>query len=134
MKLTRSSQPNWTLFALVPFINVLFLVVIFFGLSTRFVVQPGVAVSLPFSPFRLAPERNPEVVSITSAPVPAMYFRDERVTLDQLAETLSRDRASDRTLIIKADRNTPYENVVGVMNAALKLGIPVVLAGGETAR
>ena len=55
MKLTRSLKfPVW-LFSLIPLVNVVFLVVVFFALSSRFVLQPGLAVTLPPSSFTLAP-------------------------------------------------------------------------------
>lgn len=134
MKLTRTWQPHWALFGLVPFINVLFLVLVFFALSSRYVIQPGVAVTLPFSPFKLAPQRSPQVVSITSAPAPAIYFRDQRVTQEEFAQRLGELPVKERTLIVRADRGTPYETVVGVMNEGLKRGFSVVLAASESAR
>ena len=55
MKLTRSLKiPVW-LFSVIPLVNVVFLVVVFFALSSRFMLQPGMAVTLPASSFTLAP-------------------------------------------------------------------------------
>jgi biopolymer transport protein ExbD len=134
MKLTRTWQPNWALLALVPFVNVVFLVVIFFALSSRYVIQPGVTIALPFSPFKLAPQRNPQIVSITASPIPAIYFQGEGLTREQFAKRLAELKPKDRTLIVKADRGTPYETVVGVMNEGLKASFSVVLAGNDSKR
>nr|MDQ3623957.1 biopolymer transporter ExbD [Verrucomicrobiota bacterium] len=68
------------------------------------------------------------IVSITSAPVPAIYFRDQKVTFEELRARLSKDPPRERTLILKADRSTPYEWVVKVMNLGLEQGLAVVLA------
>ena len=55
---------------MLPLVNVLFLVLAIFALSSRFVLQPGISVALPVSPFTLGPQQNPEIVSVTAAPTP----------------------------------------------------------------
>jgi len=128
MKLVRTLRIHPVLFNLIPLINVLFLVVAFFALSSRFVLQPGMAVALPASAFILGPQRDAGIVSVTAAPVPSIYFRDQKVTLEELRSQLAEGRATQRSLIIKADRSTPYDLVVQIMNEGLKLGFSVVLA------
>ena len=65
---------------------------------------------------------------VTAAPVPAIYHRDQRVSLDELRRRLAETKAGERSLIIKADKNTPYDLVVRITDEALKLGFSVVLA------
>ena len=128
MKLTRTLKiPAW-LFSVIPLVNVIFLVVVFFALSSRFVLQPGMAVTLPASSFALAPRDGAQIISITSAPVSAIYFHDQRVTADELRQRLGESRAHERSVIIKADRDTPYALVVQITDEALRLGFSVVLA------
>jgi biopolymer transport protein ExbD len=128
VKLERNYTISPALFSVVPLINVLFLVVIFFALSSRFVLQSGMAVTLPVSPFTLGPQRVAQIVSVTAAPVPAIYFQDQKVTLEELRAQLEAHAAGPRTLIVKADRSTPYDVAVQIMNEGLKLGWSVVLA------
>lgn len=128
MKLTRTLRFNPALFSAIPLVNVIFLVVIFFTMSSRFVLQPGMAVTLPVSSFNVGPQERAQIVSITSSPVPAIYHRDQRVTLEELRERLAAGSAKDRTVIIKADKGTPYELVVEITDQALKLGMSVILA------
>ena len=128
MKLTRTLKiPAW-LFGVIPLVNVVFLVVVFFALSSRFVLQPGMAVTLPASSFTLAPRDGAQIISITSAPVSAIYFHDQRVTADELRQRLGESRAHERSVIIKADRDTPYALVVQITDEALRQGFSVVLA------
>ena len=128
MKLTRTLKiPAW-LFSVIPLVNVIFLVVVFFALSSRFVLQPGMAVTLPASSFALAPRDGAQIISITSAPVSAIYFHDQRVTADELRQRLGESRAHERSVIIKADRDTPYALVVQITDEALRQGFSVVLA------
>ncbi|EDY21485.1 Biopolymer transport protein ExbD/TolR [Chthoniobacter flavus Ellin428] len=128
MKLTRSLKFNPALFGVIPLINVIFLVVLFFVLSSRFVLQPGLAVTLPASSFTLGPRVDAQIVSITAAPVPVIYHRDQRVSLDELRQRLADTKVRERSLIIKADKNTPYDLVVKITDEALKLGFSVILA------
>ncbi|SRR5581483_2401454 len=128
MKLTRTLRQNPAMFGLIPFINVLFLVIVFFALSSRFVLLPGIAVTLPFSSFMLAPQRNPQIVSIVAGPAPAVYFHDQKFAPNEFGKALSAIRAKDRTVIVRADRTTPYDLIVAVTNQALQAGFSVVLA------
>jgi biopolymer transport protein ExbD len=128
MKLTRTLKFNPALFSVIPLINVVFLVVLFFTLSSRFVLQPGLAVTLPASSFTLGPRVDAQIVSVTAAPVPAIFHRDQRVSLEELRQRLAETKASERSLIIKADKSTPYDLVVRITDEALKLGFSVILA------
>jgi biopolymer transport protein ExbD len=102
--------------------------VIFFAMSSRFVLQPGMAVALPASAFTLSPQQTAQIVSITSAPIPAIYHRDEKVSVEELRQRLGSAQMKERSLIIKADRSTPYDLVVQITNEGLKLGYSVMLA------
>src|SRR5438067_511801 len=128
MKLTRTVVFNPALFSVVPLVNVLFLVVVFFALSTRFMTQPGIAVTLPFSAWTLGPQPNPQVLSITAGPTPMVYFRDQKLTAENLPKVLSDKTIKDRTLIIRADRAVPYDVIMRVINHGLQAGFSVVLA------
>jgi biopolymer transport protein ExbD len=130
VKLTRSFQIHPALFNVIPLVNVIFLVLVFFALSSRFVLQPGMAVSLPVSAFTLGPQMDAKIVSVTAAPVPTIYFLDQKMTLEELRQQLAAHRGRERSLIVKADRGTPYDLVMQIMNEGLKLGFSVVLATG----
>jgi biopolymer transport protein ExbD len=128
MKLSRSVHIHPFLFSLVPLVNVVFLLLIFYGLSSNFVLQPGLLVSLPVSKFSLGPQNNPQIVSIISGPPPAIYYNQQKLSFKDLVRSLGANRVKDRSLIIKADRSTPYDLVVQIMNEGLRMGFSVVLA------
>lgn len=128
MKLTRTVQFNPALFGVIPLVNVLFLLLIFFAMSRTFVLQPGISVTLPLSSFSLAPQHKPQIVSITAAPVPVLFFRDQKMSFDEFAKSLTEGRSREETLIIRADRAAPYDLVVRVANQGLTAGYNVVLA------
>ena len=126
MKLTRTKEYNFGWLVLFPLVDIAFLLMFFLLLSSNFVLQPGVSLSLPFSRFSLGPQVNQQIVSITGGAVPAIYFRDQKLTLEQLGPLLDAAKRENRSIIIKADRSTPYETVMAVTNAALEHGISSV--------
>jgi biopolymer transport protein ExbD len=131
VKLRRSPAPHPLLLYLAPSLGLAMILIFFLLLSTNFLVQPGVAVTLPQSPFLLSPQRDPRIISITGPPLPAIYFESENLDLAALRRRLEGMRGRSQTLIIKADRKAVYETVTTVMNVALELGYPVVLATAD---
>jgi biopolymer transport protein ExbD len=125
VKLIRTVQFHPALFHVLPIINVL---------SSRFVLQPGISVALPVSSFTLGPQQHPEIISITAAPVPTIYFRDHQVSVEELEHQLSAGGVKQRSLILKADRNTPYDLVMRITNLGLRQGFSVVLATAPVAQ
>lgn len=128
MKLQRTFSFPPALFGIMPLLNVLFLVVVFFAMGSRFLLQPGVAVNLPVTSFALGPQRNGHVVSLTGGPAASIYFRDQKLAFTDLKKRLLEVKEPDRSLIIKADRSTPHDLVVQVMNLGLRTGFSVLIA------
>jgi biopolymer transport protein ExbD len=128
MKLVRTFQFRLELFHVLPLVNVLFLALLLYALSARFTLQPGLSLSLPASPFTLAPQQNPLVLSITAAPLPTLYLSEERVTLEELDLLLQDRQLAGRPLVIRADRATPYETITEASNICLRRGFAVALA------
>jgi biopolymer transport protein ExbD len=126
MKLSRTKEYNFSWLVLLGLVDVTFLLIFFLLLSSSLVLQPGISVSMPFSRFALGPQINQQIVSITGGAAPAIYFRDQKITLAQLGPFLDAARREGQSIIIKADRLTPYETVIEVTNAALEHGITSV--------
>ncbi len=126
MKLTRTKEYHFGWLGVISMIEVAFLLIFFLLLSSNFILQPGISVSLPLSRFTLGPQVNPQIISITGGVAPAVYFRDQKVGLEQLGPLLDAAKNEGRPVIIKADRFTPYELVISVTNAALEHGITSV--------
>lgn len=126
MKLTRTQEFHFGWVGLIPMLNIIFLLIFFLLLSSNFILQPGISVAPPLSRFTLGPQVNPQIISITGGAVPAVYFRDQKVALEQLGPLLEAAKREGRPVIIKADRLTPYELVMAVTNAALEHGITSV--------
>jgi biopolymer transport protein ExbD len=134
MKLERTINYNFGWLVLVALVNVAFLLVFFLLLSSNFILQQGISVAMPFSRFTLGPQANQQIISIAGGAVPAIYFRDQRVTMEQLGPLLDAAKREGQSIIIKADRSTSYETVAGVTNAALEHGITSVALAASSPR
>ena len=126
MKLSRTTNYNFGWLLLLGLVDLAFLLAFFLLLSSNFILQQGISISMPFSRFSLGPQSNQQIISITGGAVPAIYFQDQRVTMEQLGPLLDAARRKDQSIIIKADRSASYETVAEVTNAALEHGITSV--------
>src|SRR5947208_10341145 len=109
MKLERTINYNFGWLVLVALVNVAFLLVFFLLLSSNFILQQGISISMPFSRFSLGPQSNQQIISITGGAVSAIYFQDQRVAIEQLGPLLDGAKRKDQSVIIKADRSASYE-------------------------
>ena len=126
MKLSRTTNYNFGWLLLIGLVDLAFLLAFFLLLSSNFILQQGISISMPFSRFTLGPQSNQQIISITGGAVPAIYFQDQRVTMEQLGPLLDTAKNKDQSIIIKADRSASYEKVAEVTNAALEHGITSV--------
>jgi biopolymer transport protein ExbD len=123
VKLSRTTNYNFGWLLLIGLVDLAFLLAFFLLLSSNFILQQGISISMPFSRFTLGPQSNQQIVSITGGAVPAIYFQDQRVTMEQLGPLLDAAKRKDQSIIIKGDRSASYETVAEVTNAALEHGI-----------
>jgi biopolymer transport protein ExbD len=126
MKLNRTANYNFGWLLLIGLVDLAFLVAFFLLLSSNLILQQGISISMPFSRFALGPQNHQQIISITGGAVPAIYFQDQRVTMEQLGPLLDAAKGKDQSIIIKADRSASYETVAEVTNAALEHGISLV--------
>jgi biopolymer transport protein ExbD len=110
------------------------LLVFFLLLTSNFILQQGISISMPFSRFTLGPQTSRQIISISGGAVPAIYFQDQKVTIEQLGPLLDTARRKDQSIIIKADRSTSYEMVAEVANAALEHGVTSVALAASPPR
>ena len=116
---------------LTPLIDVVFLLLIFFMVSTTFDRHAKLKVSLPEASTKATQQQNdPLVLSIDAK---GNYFLNERQIVNQqlstlkqaILKTLSETNANieDVSLVLRADANTPHQSVVRAMDAASQLGL-----------
>jgi biopolymer transport protein ExbD len=134
VKLSRTTNYNFGWLLLIGLVDLAFLLAFFLLLSSNFILQQGISISMPFSRFTLGPQSNQQIISITGGAVPAIYFQDQRVTMEQLGALLDAAKRKDQSIIIKGDRSASYETVAEVTNAALEHGIRSVALAATAPR
>lgn len=95
----------------------------FFLAVSPFIMQPGINIKLPASPFTGGAQFGSMVLSITRGGW--FYFNDERLDAPRLAEALEAAVAENpgAPLIIEADERVHHGAVVAAWNAALGAGV-----------
>jgi biopolymer transport protein ExbD len=114
--------------------TVVLLLVFFLLLSTSFLLQPGVAVSLPVSRFLLPAMQDSLIVTVTGAPAAKVFFEEREVELPQLGARLQERRTTSRQVVVKADRDAPLALVTEVTDIALQGGFNVALAAAHPSK
>ena len=106
-----------------PLIDVIFLLLLFFMLSSSFILQPGIKVNLPESKVSEAQSEDNIIVTITSER--KILLNDENITEETLGIKLRpmAKRTPDKIVIIKADDRVNHGLVVKVMGEVKSAGV-----------
>ena len=133
MKFSRSSQEEVTI-NLTPLIDIVFLLLIFFMVSTTFSKESQLRIRLPDASPDSEVEQRPSrlVVAITKSGDYSIRGPNESSghhllsrERSVLAEAMAKGAqgTDELVVVIRADRKTPHEAVVRVMDVARKLGL-----------
>lgn len=108
-------------------IDVVFLLLIFFMVTTTFDRHAKLKVSLPEASTKATQQQSDPV--ILSIDAKGNYFINDRQvvnkSLDTLKQALQKTVGEDKdiSLVLRADANTPHQSVVRAMDAASQLGL-----------
>ncbi|PFG54950.1 biopolymer transport protein ExbD [Marinobacter sp. LV10R520-4] len=112
---------------LTPLIDVVFLLLIFFMVSTTFTWESHLQVELPQASGNPAPPAEVEQIDVVIS-ADGQYLLNDKPLVNNRRETLERgirelvDADTSLPFIITADARTPHEFVVRAMDAAGRLG------------
>ena len=103
-------------------VDILFLVLIFFFLSSSFVRVSGISVNLPRVRTSGVADLEKYIVTLAPGPdgKPLLYFNDQPVSRESLKQQLNevRGRSRNASVVIRADRRVPFETVAEVIALA----------------
>ncbi|OJF76710.1 MAG: biopolymer transporter ExbD [Treponema sp. CETP13] len=85
MKLRRAKKPK-AIVDLIPMIDVVFQLILFFLVSTTFSLMPGITLNLPVS--ETAESTVTQGITITASAEGDIWFNDTQVTMDELSVAL----------------------------------------------
>jgi biopolymer transport protein ExbD len=117
MKFKLSKEPL-SIFSYSSLTDIVMLLLIFFLLTSQFVIQTGVKVKLPGSKMNEKSEQSLMVVTLTTAG--EVFAGKDVITIDQLPVKLGEMKAatSEDNLIIRADKTVAIDLVIKVIDAA----------------
>ena len=130
MRFKEENEENFAL-DLTPLIDVVFLLLIFFMVSTVFVdFKRRMDISLPSSKSSL-PDSQPKVIKIEVTFDKQIFLNGQKVKLGGLELAIAKiDSDKKNAAIIRADKNLPYGDVIkimGILQSAQILDISVAV-------
>lgn len=102
-----------------PLIDVIFLLLIFFMLTSSFIVMPGINVKLPKAV--TSDQVNTRTLTIVVSSEDIIYLKGDPRTPEELENMLKED--TYESIFIKSDRDASLGAVVSVWDICKKLGI-----------
>jgi biopolymer transport protein ExbD len=107
-----------------PLVDVVFLLLLFFMLTSNFVVQPGIRVNLPKAISSEVIRSENLIVTLTGQDL--TFLNDEPVTMLQLVPRIHQAAQDSKTVLLKADANASLGRVVEIWDLCRESGIPQI--------
>ena len=121
---TRKRKPDDTKLDMTPLVDVVFLLIVFFMLSTTFIVLPGIRIDLPEATSqKIKLKKNKVVVSIHAEG--DLFFGKDRVDRSAMLRRLQ-DAAAENPetlVLIKGDRGVDYGRIIDTLDMARRAGL-----------
>lgn len=104
-----------------PLIDMVFQLLIFFMLTSSFVMQPGIKVNLPKAVTSEAVKYENIEIVVSSENV--IYLSGKVITMDELKVLLRQGAKRKQSVLIKSDRRASLGRVVEIWDTARDLGL-----------
>ena len=124
----RRQEPN---IPMAPMADIVFLLLIFFMLSSTFVVQPGIDIELPkAAKVDVTPK---EKINITVDAIGNFFVNEQQVKTSDLEKVLGSflARSRDKVVTVRADAKARHERVVLALDAARNAGAKKLAIAAE---
>ena len=104
-----------------PLIDVVFLLLIFFMLTSNFVVQSGIKVHLPKAISSEVVRSENVVVTLTGQDL--LFLDEQPITINALTEKIREAARDHKTLLLNADTKASLGRVVEIWDLCRQLGV-----------
>ena len=104
-----------------PLIDMIFQLLIFFMLTSSFMIQPGIKINLPKAV--TSEVVKPQNLEIIVSGENVVYLDGKVVTTQELKEIFSQAKKIQQSVLIKSDRRASLGRVVEIWDMARDLGI-----------
>lgn len=113
---------------LTPMVDMLFLILLFFLVTSSFIEQPNIKLELPSTKYAATSKIEERVLTISQEG--DIFFENKPVERKDLVPVLKNafSKQDDKTLIMRADKNVSYGVIIEVMDAAKGAGLKRIVA------
>jgi len=128
----RKVQDEEPRLGITPLIDIVFLLLIFFMLTSHFHVASGVSIRLP-KVTQKSLNRDGEKITLMMDKEGQTYLRGEKVELEQLSAKLENlvEQEGLVHLLLEADKDVTHGRVVHVMDVAKRSGISSIIIAAK---
>ncbi|MFT5206943.1 MAG: biopolymer transport protein ExbD [Candidatus Omnitrophota bacterium] len=123
-RLKRRTQINKGQIDIAPLVDVMFLLLIFFMLTSNFILQPGIKVRLPHAVTSEIIESENLIISVTGQDL--LYLNFKPTQIGAVTEKLKEAAQNDASVLIKADIAASLGRIVEIWDLCRQLGIDKV--------
>jgi biopolymer transport protein ExbD len=122
MKLRESNKRKITV-NLTSLIDVLFILIIFFSVSSTFLEQPGIELKLPKAESSEAHTTQKVIIYVDDSE--NLFLNDEMVSINNLTDEVKNlvEAQSDNSIVLKADAGVSHGMVIKIMDLLRQQGI-----------
>ncbi len=128
MKLESTLRPNSGLLFAAPMLDVIILLLVFFVLSSNFVVKSGVPVDLPVSSSILPPVSGSHIITVLPGNSPRIFFNEREIGFADLETALDEASPQHRHVVIMADRTAAFGVVMRISELVTTRGYDLAYA------
>ncbi len=118
-----------TILNLTPLIDIVFLLLIFFMLTTQFIEEDGLGVQLPTA--SSATDRQPDEVTVVLTADGMVHLKGQLLPAAELAPRLRELIVPDTTVVLRGDQRVSLQGAVEVMEQAKIAGAERIVVATE---
>ena len=107
-----------------PLIDVVFQLLIFFMLTSNFVLQPGISVKLPKAVTSEVISSENLVVTLTGQDL--LFLNEAPITLAELTTQIKQAAEDKKTVLLRADSSASLGRVVEIWDLCRNAGVPQI--------
>jgi biopolymer transport protein ExbD len=115
--------------SIAPLIDILFLLLIFFMVTSHFDISSGVRINLPKVTKRIIGEEDENRVTLIIDKSAQIYLEGEKIEQEELRRLLEEKVKEEGllNLVLHADKDVSHGTVVGIMDLAKSAGISSII-------
>ncbi len=108
--------------------DIVFLLLIFFLLTSSFVVNNGIQVEIPKA--ESSAPSNPQLLEVVVTSEGRYYLRGEEVGVNNLRTLIEQEYQKNPKLmlVLRADKSVDFQSAIDVLNVGQELNMPMMIA------